>query len=246
MNFVGQDLFIYGDIEDNFDAEWLARRLNECGGADVTVRINSAGGNVFSALAISNALRNYAGKTTASIEGCCASAAVLISSSCQRVQIAANSLMMTHAVSVMLERDYNAAQLAGVQDALSKIQSAYELTIKPRLKKPIDFSVETWFTAQEAVEYGLADEIAGQVSMQIDAAQDLIFVNKQVFNAHVPLMTASTSKPKNDVAAQILALISDQLKSGAEGVFGGQHTPSQEEIKKARVQGIADLANSMI
>lgn len=241
-NITGSDIFIYGEILDDFDAQIFAEQLNAMNGQEVTVRINSAGGSVFSAIAMGNALRNYAGKVTASIEGLCASAAVLISSSCPRVLIAQNSLMMIHPVSVMLRRMYNGQQLATVQESLAKVQSATEATIKPRLKKPVDFSQENWFNAQEAVEYGLADEIAGQVSMQIDSAQDLIFVNKCVFHQHIPLRTVST--PKNeDVAAQILNLIRDQMKSGAMNVAGGQNAPNESEM---RIAGIAKFANGMI
>ena len=241
-NIVGNDIFIYGEIDDDFDAQIFAEQLNALDGQEVTVRINSAGGSVFSAIAMGNALRNYKGKVTASIEGLCASSAVLISSSCQRVLIAQNSLMMIHSAGVLLNKMYNGQQLATVQESLAKVQAACEATIKPRLKKPIDFSQETWFNAEEAVEYGLADEIVGQVNMQIDSAQDLIFVNKLVFHQHVPLRTVST--PKNEeVAAQILTLIKNQMESGAMGVAGGQNAPSEREM---RINGIADIANGMI
>lgn len=242
-NIVGNDIFIFGDISDEFDAQVFAEKLNGLNGTEVVIHINSAGGSVFSAIAMSNAIKNYKGKITASIEGLCASAATLISSACPHVLIAQNSLMMTHPVSVMLNKSCNMSQLANVQESLAKVQEAYELTIKPRLKKPLDFNSETWFTAQEAVDFGLADEIAGAVKMQIDAAQDLIFVNKCVFNAHVPLRTASTPKENEEVAAQILGLIRDQLQSGAMGVVGGQHAPSEKEM---RIQGIANFANGMV
>ena len=180
-NITGNNVFVYGEIYNEFNAQIFAEQLNALSGQEVTVRINSAGGSVFSAIAMGNALRNYKGKVTASIEGLCASAAVLISSSCQRVLIAQNSLMMIHSAGVLLNKMYNDQQLATVQERLAKVQAACEAMIKPRLKKPVDFSQETWFNAAEAVEYGLADEIAGEVKMQIDAAQDLIFVNKLVF-----------------------------------------------------------------
>ena len=241
-NIAGNDIFIYGKIYDDFDAQIFAEQLNALNGAEVTVHINSAGGSVFSAIAMGNCLKNYKGKVTASIEGLCASAAVLISSSCPRVLIAQNSLMMIHSAGVLLNKMYNGQQLATVQESLAKVQAACEATIKPRLKKPVDFSQETWFNAAEAVEYGLADEIVGQVSIQIDSAQDLIFVNKCVFNQHVPLRTVST--PQNsDVAAQILTLIKDQMQSGAMNVAGGQNAPSEREM---RIAGIAKFANEMI
>ena len=195
--------------------------------------------------------------------------------------------MMTHAPSILLNAQYNGADLDKMQEAMSKLQEAIDQTIKPRLKKELDLTAETWFNAEEAVEYGLADEITGAVDMRVDAAQGLVFVNKMAFKMQVPngvvkmddkdrikgllalkgtaaadaivdiaLMNGDSaekvkpyieaiSKVKDDAAEQIKALIRDQLKSGAEGVFGGQ-APSQEDIKKARVQSIADLANSMI
>ena len=281
------NIYIFGTISDAYDAEWIGRQLEYYNGQPVTIHINSNGGSVFSAIAIANAIKAYPGEVTANICGICASAAVLISSACKRVQIAANSLMMTHAPSILLNAQYNGADLDKMQEAMSKLQEAIDQTIKPRLKKELDLTVETWFNAQEAVEYGLADEITGAVDMRVDAAQGLVFVNKMAFKMQVPerlvsmddkdrikgllalkgtaaadaivdvaLMNGDSaekvkpyieaiSKVKDDATAQIKALIRDQLKSGAEGVFGGQ-APSEEEIKKARVQSIADIANAMI
>ena len=242
-NIAENNIYVYGEIQSGFDAEWFARDLEYFGGKPIVVHINSIGGDVMSAIAMANALKNYPGQVNCSIEGICASSAVLISSACPLVTIAANSLMMTHPISVMLNDKYNSKDLSTVQDALAKVQAAYEQTVKPRLKKEIDFTQEIWYTAQEAIEYGLADKIAGEVKMQIDAAQDLIFVNKCVFRGHVPLKTASTPKANEDIAAQILGLIKDQMQSGAMNVAGGQNAPS---AKEQRIAGIANFANGMV
>ena len=282
------NIYIFGEIHDAYDAEWIGRQLEYYNGQPVTIHINSNGGSVFSAIAIANAIKAYPGEVTANICGICASAAVLISSACKKVQIAANSLMMTHAPSILLNAQYNGADLDKMQEAMSKLQEAIDQTIKPRLKKELDLTKDTWFNAQEAVEYGLADEITGAVDMRVDAAQGLVFVNKMAFKMQVPerlvsmddkdrikgllalkgtaaadaivdvaLMNGDSadkikpyieaiSKVKDDATEQIKALIRDQLKSGAEGVFGGQAPPSEEDIKKARIEAIANLANGMV
>ena len=87
MNFWNKisdsEIYIYGDIvaEKFFDAEVTAKQfaddLKSCG-ENVTLRINSNGGDCFTALAISNLIKQSDKNITVSIDGICASAATLI------------------------------------------------------------------------------------------------------------------------------------------------------------------------
>ena len=52
--------------------------------------------------------------------------------------------------------------------------------------------------------------------------------------------------PAQDAADKIVAVIRDQLTSGAEGVKGGQEAVTPEEISKRQSKKIADIANSMM
>ena len=84
------DIYIYGEIssqkwdDSDVTAKDFVEDLNKAKNKNVTVHINSSGGDVFQALAIYNSLKNYEGQVTISVEGVCASAATIIACAGQR------------------------------------------------------------------------------------------------------------------------------------------------------------------
>jgi len=136
--------------------------LQEMGGRDVTLRINSPGGDVIPANAIYNALERYSGRVTASIESLAASAASYIMLAADKVVAAENAMIMIHSPwSVAMG---NASDLRASADVLDKFEDGligmYEKkTRKPRneIKQALD--AETWLTASEAFDWGLIDAV---------------------------------------------------------------------------------------
>ena len=97
------DLYIYGPIvsssswwDDSIDAVQFSEDLKALGGKDVTVHINSPGGDVFAAHAIHNQLIAYAGNVDVVIDGIAASAATIIAMAGARITMPTNSMMMIH------------------------------------------------------------------------------------------------------------------------------------------------------
>ena len=183
------DIFIYGEIvsEQWFDTDVTAKSflddLKSFGGRDVTIHLNSGGGDCFAALAIYNTLKNYSGKVNVSIEGLCASAATIIACGGSKITIAANSLMMIHNPSVGLSGFFDEIDIDKVKNSLSAVKSTLIQTYQTRTGKSeseLDklLSAETWFTAAEAIENGFADEILGEISSRFDDAKKILFVNK--------------------------------------------------------------------
>lgn len=183
------DIFIYGEIasEKLFDEDTSAKSfvddLKSFGGADVTIHLNSGGGDCFAALAIYNTLKNYSGAVNISIEGLCASAATIIACGGSKITIAANSLMMIHNPSVGLAGYFDEIDIGKVQNSLSAVKSTLIQTYQARTGKSESelaklLNNETWYTAQEAVENGFADEVLGEISSQYDASKQVLFVNK--------------------------------------------------------------------
>lgn len=180
------EIFIYGDItndgwlDTDVTAKGFVDDLNSFGGKDVTVRINSGGGDVFCGLAISNALKNYSGGVTVSIDGLAASAASLIAMGGKKITMAQNALMMIHEASVGMSGFYDADELAKIQNSLNAIHGSIVATYASRVKG-VDIekmlSEETWLNAREALDKGFIDEITGEVELKIDNAQRKIFVN---------------------------------------------------------------------
>lgn len=162
------DIDVYGGIGDEFDeggvtAVSFVRALRDAGGEDVTIHINSSGGSVFDANTMAEALRGYKGHTTASIEGLAASAASYFALTADDVVINPSALMMIHNPWDFAVGD--AEDMRKKADMLDKARSTISAQYARKTGRTVDeieglMDAETWFTAQEAVEFGLVDRMS--------------------------------------------------------------------------------------
>lgn len=162
------DIDVYGGIGDEFDeggvtAVSFVRALRDADGEDVTIHINSSGGSVFDANTMAEALRGYKGHTTASIEGLAASAASYFALTADDVVINPSALMMIHNPWDFAVGD--AEDMRKKADMLDKARSTISAQYARKTGRTVDeieglMDVETWFTAQEAVEFGLVDRMS--------------------------------------------------------------------------------------
>lgn len=141
----------------------FAAALKQVGAGPVNVRINSPGGDVFDGLAIHNLMRAHAGGVTTTVDGLAASAASIIALAGSSVTMADNSMMMIHRASCLAMG--NSAELTALVGTLDKIDgqlaSIYAAkTGKPDADMAALMAAETWFTAAEAKDQGLADTVA--------------------------------------------------------------------------------------
>lgn len=159
-------LYVY-DVIDSYwgvNATDIAKAIS---GLDASttlhVRINSPGGDVFEARAISAAIRNFGGKTIGHIDGLAASAATDVANACDEVEMASGSFYMIHeSWTVAIGNKEAMTETAGL---LAKIDDSIAAEYAKRTGKSLDeinawMSAETWFTAQEAIDNGFADRMA--------------------------------------------------------------------------------------
>ena len=132
------------------------------GSGDITVWINSPGGDCVAAAQIYNMLMDYKGNVTVKIDGIAASAASVIAMAGTKVCVSPVSMMMIHNPATVAFGDSAEMQkaiemLASVKDS---IINAYEIkTGLTRAKLSHLMDAETWMDANKAVELGFADEI---------------------------------------------------------------------------------------
>ena len=167
------EILIYGPIAaerswfgDEATPQQFAQDLNGLGGRDVTVRINSGGGDVFAAHAIHNLLKGYKGRVTAVIDGLAASAATVVA-------VAADKIIMIHDPAIGLSGYYPAAELTKLVEALATIKTSIVAAYRKRCKVSDEeietmMSNETWMGAAECKEKGFADEIIGGVTAALN------------------------------------------------------------------------------
>lgn len=183
------EVFIYGDItasrleDSDVTSKSFSDDLKTFSGKDITVHVNSGGGDVFNALAIYNSLKNYKGNVTIAIDGVAASAASLIICAGDKVKMASNALIMVHTPSVGLLGYYSAEELNKVVNSLTAVEGSILNTYKQRLPEKNHAEIakmvtaETWLDAEQAKELGFVDEITDAVEMEIDNSARRLFVN---------------------------------------------------------------------
>ncbi|WP_195454126.1 head maturation protease, ClpP-related [Ligilactobacillus ruminis] len=164
---------VKADIVDNdtgkfydwigWDAVYPGKVSNLLDGADeVEVNINSNGGDVFAASEIYTLLSQHSGMVTVNIQGLAASAASVIAMAGDVVHISPTAQIMIHKAWTIA--DGNADDMAHTSEFLDgiddSIMNAY--VVKTGLDKSELSNMmakETWLTANQAVDYGFADDV---------------------------------------------------------------------------------------
>jgi ATP-dependent protease ClpP protease subunit len=141
---------------------------------DVTVNINSPGGDVFEGLAIYNLLREHKGTVTVKVLGLAASAASVIAMAGDEVQIARAGFLMIHntwAVAIGNRNDMRAVAdtLEPIDAAMSDIYSARSGMDAKKVSKMMD--AETWINGSAAVDQGFADVLLPADAVKEDKAE---------------------------------------------------------------------------
>ena len=132
------------------------------GTGDITVWINSPGGDCVAAAQIYNMLMDYKGNVTVNIDGIAASAASVIAMAGTKVLMSPVSTMMIHNPATVAMGDHNEMQKAieMLNEVKESIINAYEIkTGLSRAKLSHLMDSETWMNANKAVELGFADGI---------------------------------------------------------------------------------------
>lgn len=152
----------------------FAEQMQDAGDGDITLRVNSPGGDVYQGLAIMNQLRNHPGKVTAYVEGLAASAAsfIVVGGADELIMNKNSELMIHDAISMVSgNAEEITTALAGLERASENIASIYAEKAGGDSEPWREaMRAETWFTAEEAVEAGLADSVGGIVRPAAEVA----------------------------------------------------------------------------
>ena len=145
-------------------AKDFAQQLAELDVDRIQLRINSPGGNAWDGVAIMNTLRRHRARVEVTVDGIAASAASLIAMAGDHIVMNRSSQMMIHDTSGMAWG--NAATMRETADLLDKLSDSYADAYAKRAGGTRSawrdvMRAETWYTAEEAVLAGLADEWDG-------------------------------------------------------------------------------------
>lgn len=222
-----QELILDGPIAsdtwwgDEVTPDLFREELKQHAG-DLTVVINSPGGDVFAGLAIYNALVNHNGNVTVRVDGLAASIASVIAMAGDKIIMSPGSMIMIHRPSVYAAGTVDDMEKA--KDVLLKIEEG----ITPIYAKRTGLSdekiaelleAETWMLADKAVELGFADEVSEAPEKQ---KQD-----EGVQNAFGMNLAFSMSAVKQADAKPMQSLV-EQIKAKAEAEAAKAAEPAEE------------------
>lgn len=225
-------LYIYGDVESGYYDWWNGEYIDSETSAEffreelakypdvleIEIFINSYGGEVFEGNAIYNQLKRHPAHKTVYIDGFACSVASVIAMAGDEVIMPRNTLMLIH--NMWSYAVGNAAELRKAADDLDVINAAgrqaYLLKAgdklsEERLIKLMD--AETWLTAQECVELGLADRLAEEDADMSNAAAIL---------QKVTMSLEQRIQRHKDIAAHLRELVQQQVPEAAPAATGEQ------------------------
>lgn len=235
---VERTLELYGTIaeeswfDDDFTPQMFKGELN-AGSGDITVWINSPGGDCVAAAQIYNMLANYKGNVTVKIDGIAASAASVIAMAGSTVLMSPVSMMMIHNPATFAFGDHAEMEKAiemldGVKDSIINAYTLKTGMSRAKLSRLMD--AETWMDATKAVELGFADDIITKnefpkkeeseeddskksTEKDVNTSNSVLFSRKAVNSALFNKLEEYYKKPSVDVTKQ--AEISAGIETGA-------------------------------
>lgn len=185
------ELWFYGPISefswagDEITPKLMRDDLAKFGDKPITLRIHSAGGEVFAASAIRSMLMAYPGHVTAKIEGLCASAATYVAMAADTVQMQDSAFFMVHDPwTIAMGGVKEFTQVVKMLKALKKgiIETYQNKTSQSSEVLEKMMEDETWMSAQKALELGFVDEVITERSASQQFEELARAANAAIFN----------------------------------------------------------------
>lgn len=178
---------------------------------DVTVEINSGGGSVYAGSEIYTMLKGHEGNVTVKVVGLAASAASVIAMAGNKTLMSPTAQLMIHNATISTHGDYREMDHTSefLKNVNQSIINAYKIKsglADEDLKEMMD--KETWFTAQQALEHKLIDEIMFENEMQLTASVGSGLLPQEVINTlKTKLLNDQPADSKSDFLMAKLNLL---------------------------------------
>ena len=210
------------------------------GEGNITVLINSMGGDCFAAARIYNMLAEYPGRVTVRIDGLAASAASVIAMAGDEVWMSPVSMLMIHNPATIAAGDHQEMEkaidmLAEVKESIINAYAAKTGMSRVRLSNLMD--AETWMNANKAVELGFADRVMERESGEPgEIVEAQLFSRREVSNALVNKLARAYNEAQKDTGDGVLP----EPRAEPEGRAAVPEAPEPECEGRAAVEDVAE------
>ena len=220
----------------------------------ITVKLNSCGGDLYTGIAIHNALKALSGEVNVVVEGIAASAASVIMCAGDTVTVYPGSLVMIHGVSVMLWDYLNIQDMKQLMKGMDASERAVAEIYNAKTGIDTDtlrsmMTKETWLTGREALEKGFADSLkedenAPEMSMSKD--KKVLMVNGVHHNI-AGLRNVPGHIPVNNIATPPAVKPGVNNNTTATAAKEGGNTPMTiEEMRAAHPEVVAQIEQAAV
>ena len=242
------DLYIYGDVTGDSQDWWTGEVIQSETSAnalrdalaeypdakEIAIYINSYGGSVFEGTAIYNQLKRNSAHKTVYVDGFACSIASVIAMAGDTVVMPRNALMMIHNMSMGVYG--TAAELRQAAENLDTINQAGMAAYLEKAGAKLDpeklkemYDAETWLTAEQCMELGLADRYAEKDADMTQAAALLQKAN---------LTLEQRITVQKSLAAQLRQLAADAVPGPIPSPTPADPAPQPEPQQKNRIMSL--------
>ncbi len=233
------------------------------GKKEITIKINSCGGDLYTGIAIHNAIKALNAHKTVIVEGIAASAASVIACAGDELNVYPGSMIMVHEVSAFLYDQYDRSSLektlSSFEAANKAIAEIYHAKTGLDVEKLRDMmEAETWFVGQDAIDEGFADNLleGEAVEATLSADHKILFVAGRKHNIegfrNVPktihIQAQITKKPETTKKEEHTAMTKEELKNQYPDLVAQIVTDAENagrEAERLRIQEIESIANAI-
>lgn len=242
------EMYIYGDVQGDYFDWWEWQQIESETSANyfrnelaqysdinnINLYVNSYGGSVFEAMSIRNQLKRHSAFVTGYVDGFACSAASFILTGCDKVIMYSNTMQMIHNMWNVVAG--NANQLRKAADDLDVIMQGNRQAYLEKSNGKITedklielLDSDTWLTASECIEYGLADEI---ISKEVDLTEAKQLLQKM-------------NKTLDQQLSYNRALVS-QIKEYTQGANPFKKSVPREDTQKTNIEKLKEIFNKQV
>lgn len=225
------EVFIYDEIGYfGHSAKDFSDSIAGIDSDELTVHLNSPGGDIFDGLAIYQSLKNHKATVNIVVDGLAASIASVIAMAADNLVMAPKATMMIHDGWSMSMG--NAGEMRKMADLLDKQSDIIASVYADRTGQPADFwrdrmKDETWYSADEALAAGLIDEVEGQAKKVSDPFDLTVYAHAGRDKAPAPVTQIK--------AAQVVEAKTEEVKveeKASEPVFAWDFASLKSALKE--------------